>query len=114
MSTTNTNIPIATNIKIATSSVPLTGASYNFNTDGKDETLYVNPAGTIAAMTVVFPADESSRVGQILRVFSTQIVTALTVTSTSLTIKGTAVTALAVNTPVSYEKVDAAVWVRLV
>lgn len=92
---------------------PLTGATVTATALGANETAYVTPAGTIAALTYVFPTDATSRIGQVLRLVSTQIVTALTVTSTSLTLVGTAVTALAVNTPVVYQKVAAATWLRL-
>lgn len=92
---------------------PLTGATVTASPLKKSETIYLTPAGTIAALTVVFPTNANSQNGQVFRVVSTQIVTALTVTSTGLTLQGTAVTALAVNTPVSWLKVAASTWLRL-
>lgn len=78
----------------------------------RDETASLVPAGTIAAATFVFPTNANSRIGQNLTLTSTQIVTALTVSSSGLTLLGTAVTALAVNTPVSWRKVAASTWLR--
>lgn len=92
---------------------PVTTNSISFNTNGDDETLCITPAGTIAALTVVFPPDANSVIGQKLEIFPTQVVTTLTVTSTGLTLKGTAVTALAVNTPLAWRKVAASTWARL-
>jgi hypothetical protein len=61
----------------------------------------VNPAGTIAALTIDLPA--SPIAGQMVTVSFTHIVTALTVATTDgSTITGTAVTAAAVGTTFSY------------
>lgn len=92
---------------------PLTGATVTATITGVNETAYVTPAGTIAALTYALPADANSRIGQTLTVFSTQIVTALTVTLNGNTIIGTTPNALAVNTPVSFRKVAASTWIRL-
>jgi TRAP-type C4-dicarboxylate transport system substrate-binding protein len=92
---------------------PLTGATVTAAITGVNETAYITPAGTIAALTYVFPSDSNSRIGQVLRAVSTQTVTALTVSSAGLTLLGTAVTALVANTPVSFQKVAASTWLRL-
>jgi hypothetical protein len=60
----------------------------------------INPAGTLAALTVQFPLNPIE--GQRLAIVSTQIVTALTLTAgTGDTINGAA-TALAVNVGIEY------------
>lgn len=97
-----------------TTSSPVTTNTVTSNALGLDDIQYLTPAGTIAALTYVFPSDANSQLGQIIEVTSTQIVTTLTITSTALTLVGTAVTALAANTPVRWRKVKASTWLRLV
>lgn len=56
---------------------PATGATVTVASD--THVLQLNPAGTIAALTVVFPAAPYNK--QLLTISSSQIVTAVTVTS---------------------------------
>jgi hypothetical protein len=100
-------------IDYVNSSTPLTGASISANASGQNEIQYFAPAGTLAALTYVFPTDANSRIGQSITLFSTHIVTTLTVTSAGLTLVGTALTAIAVNTPYTWKKVAAATWIRV-
>lgn len=99
--------------QVVSNYVSLTADTVTGLRKGADETVYITPAGTIAALTFVFPEDINSRIGQTLCLVSTQIVTTLTVSSSGLTLKGTAVTALAVNTAIIYRKVAALTWLRL-
>jgi hypothetical protein len=82
-----------------------------------DQTHYLTPAGTLATGTFTLPTATNSRVGQIVRLWSTQIVTALTVNvSGGGTIQGTALTAVAANTPYAWQCVSTAgtgTWIRL-
>lgn len=82
-----------------------------------DQTHYLTPAGTLATGTFTLPTAATSRVGQIVRLWSTQIVTALTVgVSGGGTILGTALTAAAANTPYAWQCVSTAgtgTWIRL-
>ena len=64
-------------------------------------TLILNPAGTLATLTIKFPPIVEN--GQRFTLVSTQIVTALTVTGATLVV---AATALAVNTPLRYAAYD--------
>lgn len=93
---------------------PLTATTVTFGTQVTDIDLFLTPAGTIATLTVAFPADADSYIGQDLWVFSTQIVTALTVSVAGGTIYGTAATALAAGGAIGYRKLAANVWFRLV
>lgn len=107
---------VAQNVgKIVTPYSPLTGATISANVKGQDESIILTPAGTIAALTINFPLDASSRLGQIIRLNSHQIVTALTIGALGATptLRGTATTALAVDTPITFEKVDTNTWQRL-
>ena len=63
---------------------PLTGATVAIN--DSTESLIVDPAGTIAALTVTMPANPYD--GQYVEVATTQTVTALTQTAAGKTIKG--------------------------
>lgn len=84
--------------------------------DGIDETVFLNHAATAATATFVFPSNANSVTGQILRLFARSAVgsgTGLTVTSTGLTIHGTALTALTANQSVAWQKVAANTWIRL-
>jgi len=104
--------PLGGAIDYVNASAPLTGASLGANANGQNEVQYIAPAGTIAALTYVFPTDANSRVGQSITLFSTHIVTALTITSAGLTLIGTALTAMAANTPYTWRKVATATWIR--
>ena len=89
------------------------GSTINTNTSGVDETIFLDHSSTAAASTIVFPTDATSVVGQTLRVFARSAVTALTVTSTGLTLYGTAVTALTASQCVEWQKVAASTWIRV-
>jgi hypothetical protein len=82
-----------------------------------DQTHYLTPAGTLATGTFSLPTAANSRVGQIVRLWSTQIVTALTVNvAGGGTIRGSALTAAAVDVPYAWQCVSTAgagTWIRL-
>ena len=111
--TTPNAATIQTLTDIVTPSTPATTDTVTAGTGRVNETLYIAPAGTLAALTVVFPTNENSEVGQKLVVFSTHIVTALTVSAAGLTIIGTALTALQANTAYVFQKVAASTWIRI-
>lgn len=92
---------------------PVTTNAVSYRSRGEHETIYATPAGTIAAMTLNFPPVDGSRLGQVIRIVSHQIVTTLTVAANGNTILGSALTALAVDTPVAWLKIAASTWVRL-
>ena len=98
---------------IVTASSPVSARTVTAGSGMVNETLYLTPAGTLAALTLAFPSDANSQVGQKLTVFSTAIVTALTVSAAGLTIEGTALAALSANTAYSFQKVAAGTWIRL-
>lgn len=98
-------------IEAVQQSTPLTGATVVMTDDDANGTLEVTPAGTIAALTVTLPTNARSRVGQIRRIVTSQIITALTVNGAT-TIGGN-VTTLAANAFVSFEKTAANTWRRI-
>jgi hypothetical protein len=90
------------------------GATITARADGLDETIFLNHSATAANATLVFPSNTNSVTGQILRLFSADIVTALTVSLPgSVAILGTALTALAADDSVAFQKVAANTWIRL-
>lgn len=72
---------------------PLTGNSITIAPT--DRRLYVTPAGTLAALTLVFPPVASIANGQQFQFCSTQILTALTITASGATFAPTAPTTFA-------------------
>lgn len=95
---------------------PLTGASITVNP--LSSTLVLDPAGTIAALTLVFPPATALIDGQSLEVSSSNTVTALTITPGSGTTIAQNPTAITVSTTTSYGykfQYVAAVtkWIRL-
>lgn len=98
---------------LVTAASPVTTNTLTASPSRNNEFIYITPAGTIAALTVTFPSDANSAIGQKFTIVSTQTVTALTVSSSGLTLKGTAITAMVINTPYSWVKVAAATWMRI-
>jgi len=89
------------------------GATIAARPDGLDETVFLNHSSTAATATFVFPSNSNSVTGQIIRLFARSAVTALTVTSTGLTLHGAALTALTASQSVAWQKVAANTWIRL-
>lgn len=100
-------------VQLITTSTPLTGATITASNSQSDETVVITPAGTIAALTFVFPSNANSRIGQQITLQSSQIVTTLTLTKGGQTITDPAGTALAANVPQRWIKTAASTWVRM-
>jgi hypothetical protein len=81
--------------------------------DGLDETVFLDHGSTAGTATFIFPTNANSVTGQILRLFARSAVTALTVTSAGLTLRGAALTALTASQSVAWQKVAANTWIRL-
>ena len=92
---------------------PTTGQTQTFNALSKDELIACNHSATIAAQTFVFPSNANSQIGQEIRIFSRSIITTVTLTTTGLTMLGTALTTFAANGNVAWRKVAASTWVRI-
>lgn len=92
-------------------STPLT--AFAITAASNTNIVQLTPAGTLAAGAVTLPAAPVD--GQTVKIFSTQIVTAFTLTPNSgQTINGTAVTALAANVGVEYVySAASATWYRV-
>lgn len=88
-------------------SAPLTGTSITIASTTRQ--VIVNPAGTIAALTIVFPAASGLTDGQRLGFCTTQIITALTVTAGSGATTSNAPTAMLV--PVATGAASCVEWI---
>lgn len=79
---------------------PLTGTTVNVNQTGAPLNLIIVPAGTLAALSVNLPPGAYD--GQTMVIFTTALLTLLTVATTSGTIVGSAVTTLPANGSLRY------------
>lgn len=96
-----------------TATTPLTGATITADSLGFNQFHYITPAGTIAALTLTLPPLAGAFDGQIVTIFSTQIITALTIAAGSgTTLGGTTLSAAAANTTYRFQ-LAGTVWVRL-
>lgn len=93
---------------------PVTGDTVATPDTAANGTLYLTPAGTLATLTVNLPSDANSVLNEHRKIFSTQVVTALTVAQAGGGgVFITPVTALAANTPVTLVKVAANTWAKM-
>ena len=91
-------------------SAPTTGQTVVFTDDSQDRTLSLSPAGALLALTITFPSDANSRLGQLACVTSSQAVTTLSLTG-GVTVQGIA-TSLVLNDFFCYQKIAANTWRR--
>ena len=83
-------------------SVPLTGATIPDNGATYNKWYIIQPVGTIAALTVTFPAYGVAIDGQKIALVSTQTITALTLSSLGSTVIG-ANAGLSPTTPINFK-----------
>ena len=103
------NRPIVTNYTPAGSQV------LNFNTAKVEETMFLNHSGTIAGLTLGFPSDGNSVIGQVIRVLPRSAVSATVSYSLSATYYGVTPqpTAFVAGTPYAWVKVASNTWFRI-
>lgn len=87
---------------------PTTGQTVQMLDNQNDGTLFLTPAGTLATLTVRFPSDANSVLGQIRFVGSTQAITSLTMTNAVFL---NAIPALNANDFYAFQKVAANTWI---
>lgn len=90
---------------------PIAGATVNITEGGDDLLLNLTPASTLASLTVTLPSDGSTRIGQIIRVYTSQTITALTINGAT-TIRDN-VTTLLGQDAVAFQKIAANTWGRV-
>lgn len=92
-------------------STPADGATVSLTSDDKDRTLNLTPAGALTSLTINFPADVSSRIGQSVCITTTQPVTTVTL-GAGPTVTGF-VGSLSANDFHCYQKRAANTWIRV-
>ena len=106
-------IPIASLGGGVQNAAPLTATSITI-TQGISK-LILNPAGTIATLTVVFPASTLLYDGQLLTLVSSQTVTTLTITAGSgTTVNGTNTTLTAAAPLQFMYSTASATWIKII
>lgn len=98
---------------MVTTIVPTSDQTVSANLEQRNETLYINPAGTLASLTIALPPVAGARVGQIIRVFVSKIITNSTVSSAGGTIAGTILDTTAPNIGAAYQFMGGTTWVIL-
>lgn len=91
---------------------PVAGGTVTITNTGMNGLTVINPAGTLATLTVNLPSDSTSRIGQIERIAFLRAVTALTIGGATTILNAPASALLGDN--IGFQKVAANQWVRLV
>lgn len=91
---------------------PTNGQTVAITSDSRDRTLWLTPAGVLPTLTITFPSDANTRIGQFIRIGSSQVVTLLTVNGATLL--NTATTIANAGDLYSFQKVAANTWARLI
>jgi hypothetical protein len=98
------------NLTTVTATIPSGGGTVSFNSTGENETIFLDLSGAITGLTVLFPTNGNSKIGQRISLFATHPVNA-TITYTNGTREPTAPTALAADVLYTWQKVKSDYWV---
>lgn len=90
---------------------PTTGQTVVITDDSSDRLVVINPAGSLATLTITLPSEANSRVGQKIEIAFTQPIIALTIGG-AVTIRNTLTAALLGDSRV-FRKVAANTWHRV-
>lgn len=99
-------------MQAATPAPPVAGGTVAIANTGMMGLTVINPAGTLATLTVNLPADATSKIGQIERIAFLRAITLLTIGGATTILGAPASAALGDN--IGFQKVAANQWVRLV
>jgi hypothetical protein len=89
---------------------PSSAGSIAYNSSGQDETIFLDLTGAITGLTVTFPTNANSVIGQTLRLFSSHAVND-TVSYTNGVRDPVAPTALAADVMYTWQKVKSNYWI---
>lgn len=100
------------------SSTPTTGNTVSANDNHNGHTIYITPAGTLSALTIAFPSNAESELGQEVVIICTQTITTLTLSQQGGggTFMGFSSGAAAPDSglwSMTYRKVAANTWARV-
>jgi hypothetical protein len=104
-----TSPEVKKNYPTVTVATPASGGTITFNSGGQDETFYLDIGSAITGLTINFPTDANSVIGQTLSVFARSAVNA-TVTYPIGTEVPAAPTSLSSGIMYSWRKVAANTW----
>lgn len=90
--------------------VPTNGQTIQLTDDNTSGTIWLNPAGTLATLTLTMPTDAKSDLGQIRRIATSKAITSLTMNGATIL---NALTTMSANDCFEYQKVDVNTWVRM-
>jgi|SRR6267154_2768315 len=88
--------------------VALTGQTIQMTDNSADGTLFLTPAGTLATLTVNFPSDANSILGQMRILATTQNITTLTLANAIFL---NMITTINANDCFAFQKVAANTWI---
>lgn len=102
--------------KLVTNATPTTGQTVSAAGVHQDELIYIQPSGTLLALTVQLEPGGGvvADIGDTKELFISQIITGLTVSASGGTVRGTALTtSSAINGSYEYIKVTSTDWLRI-
>jgi hypothetical protein len=99
-----------TNNKSITSQSPASGGTVVIPTGFLEASVWLEPSSDLATLTIVFPGDSQSKLGDIVRVGSSKNINSITLTGANIL---NPLGALSVNDVATYEKLATNTWVRL-
>lgn len=97
--------------QVSTPGAPISGGTVQITNSAMQGLTVVNPAGTLAVLTVALPSDANSAIQQIERIAFMKAITLLTI-SGATTILG-APLAAALGDNIGFQKVAANTWTRV-
>lgn len=92
--------------------VPVNGDTVQMLDTGLDGTLFLAPAAALTSLNIILPTDAKSRIGQIRRIAANKAVTGINLTGAATMLS--TITGLAAGDCVSFLKIDANTWTRIV
>lgn len=95
----------------STPGAPVSGGTVSITNNAMQGLTVINPAGTLALLTVTLPPDNQSSIQQIERIAFLKAITALTINGAT-TILG-APLAAAIGDNIGFQKVAANTWTRV-
>lgn len=98
-------------LPVVQSITPTTGQTVSAVGGVSDYMLWMQPVGTLATLTVNFPANASSQLGDIARIGSSKTITVLTLAGAASILNG--VSAMTPNQVASFKKVASDTWVLI-
>lgn len=91
---------------------PVSGDTIQMFDTGLDGTLFIAPVAALTSLMIILPTDIKSRVGQIRRIAANKAVNGINITGAATMLS--TITSLAAGDCVSFLKIDANTWTRIV